>query len=525
MIEAVLNANPDLREHLFVRGFMMTDSSKSFDLDSFPFFDNWITANRGRFQFFVHRAQKMTFVERGDHVFFLLGHAYNPITMEHEEEAVLSRIADALPAGEAAYYDAVDEITGLFVLGYASPEGLTFIIDPNGLQSGVYGVIDGDFYLSSHAQLLGDLCGLTMDPFVRRLVGYKWYNRVMGPYLPADLSPFAEVKRIVPNMEYTYSNGSVGHERFYPREVLETCRTDAEYQQLIEQAAEILRGNLALIARKWDHPHISLTGGSDSNTTFAAANGNYDHFEAFSYVSAEKEIQDAAAAGRIADAFEVKHTRYDVPDSNDDLPGFDDVAAIIKHNNAYILNEKDNELRKRVVLMRECPADVEVKSWGSETIRAYWYKHYGRSTMPKLSAKLFRNLYKIFVADRKLAAEIDALFEEYIRDFDYAEASKSVPPADLHYWEVTWGSWGGMNISEMKICFEVTIPYNNRRFLDLLFRVPLGKRISDQHHLDMKEYLNEDLSQMNIRVINLHETRLRAALLNAIFATNMAMPI
>lgn len=28
----------------------------------------------------------------------------------------------------------------------------------------------------------------------------------MGPYLPADLSPFANVKRIVPSIEYTYIN-------------------------------------------------------------------------------------------------------------------------------------------------------------------------------------------------------------------------------------------------------------------------------------------------------------------------------
>ena len=83
------------------------------------------------------------------------------------------------------------------------------------------------------------------------------------------------------------------------------------------------------------------------------------------------------------------------------------------------------------------------------------------------------------------------------------------PPADLHFNEVTWGAWGGPNISEMKIYADEVIIYNNRKFLDLLFRVPLDKRISDQHHLDMKKYLNKPLYDMGIRVVNMEETRRR----------------
>jgi hypothetical protein len=186
--------------------------------------------------------------------------------------------------------------------------------------------------------------------------------------------------------------------------------------------------------------------------------------------------------------------------------------------------EKDNELRKRMILQEQCHADVEIKSWTSETIRAYWYKHYGRKKMPKLSAKLYRNLYKIFIANRKLAHQIDKIFAEYIEKFEYEKIPSQYPAADMHYNEVTWGSWGGMNISEMKYCFDITIIYNNRRFLDLLFRVPLEKRISDQHHLDMKKYLNKELFDMNIRVVNMKETKFRAFALNVIFTINSWLP-
>ena len=87
-----------------------------------------------------------------------------------------------------------------------------------------------------------------------------------------------------------------------------------------------------------------------------------------------------------------------------------------------------------------------------------------------------------------MARKVDKAFEKYIEKFEYDKIPYLYHTADMHYNEVTWGSWGGMNISEMKFCFDITFAYNNRNFLDLLFRVPLEKRISDEHHLDMKKY-------------------------------------
>lgn len=66
--------------------------------------------------------------------------------------------------------------------------------------------------------------------------------------------------------------------------------------------------------------------------------------------------------------------------------------------------------------------------------------------------------------------------------------------------------------------------YNNRRFLDLMFKVPLEKRISDRHHLDIKKYLNKGLYDMNIRVVNMKETKFRAFALNVIFTINSILP-
>lgn len=523
MIKSILANNEDLRGNLFIRGFLAT-SDATIPAGDFPFYGSWNHSSWGSFHFWSHPLTGFHTFEDGGRCFFLFGHAYNPFTMEISEEAILERLAAHY--GDADFYDYVDELTGIFVLGVMEGDTVSYLVDPSGIQSACSGFVNGKFYLSSHPQLIADLLGLEMDGFVKRLVNYKWYPRIMGAYLPADLTPFAQLKRVVPNQAYTchLAHASIEHMRFYPLKDLAECANDEEYQQTIEAAANILKKNMELVVRKWNDPWISLTGGIDSNTTFAAANGNYDKVKTFSYLSAEKESIDCDAAKEISGHFDVPWTCYRIPESNADVDRFEEKAAILRHNNGYIAKEKDNELRKRMVLQDRCPAGVEVKSWVSETIRGYWYKYLGRKTMPKLSGKLYRNLYKIFIEDRSLAHEIDMLFERYIEEFEYRKVPAQYPPADLHYNEIGWGSWGSMNISEMKFCFDITIIYNNRRFQDLLFKVPLPKRISDQHHLDMKRYLNRELYDMGIRVVNMHETKFRAFALNVIFTINSILP-
>lgn len=521
-IKTLIMNKPETAKYLFVRGFLLTDKN-NIDLSKFPFYGNWKKTEIAEgYYAYTHFQQNVYSVNIDNKVFFLFGHAYNPFTMEIDENAILQRIGEAY--GTEDYQDRIDEITGVFVLGSIFEGEVRFLVDPSGMQSACYSTIDNKFYMSSHPQLIGDLCNLKKGELVKELINYRWYYRVMGPYLPGDMTAFDCVKRIVPNIEYSYKEHKISHSRFYPLRDLAEVKNEEEYNEVITQAADILKNGMKLVSEKWNKPYISLTGGIDSNTTFAAANGVYDKFKAFSYISAEKETIDADAAKKIADRFNVEHILFNIPQSTESLNNFEEIKAIIDHNNGYIARGNDNEYRKRAYLIENLDCDVEVKSWVSETIRAYWYKHYGRTTMPKLSPKLFRNLYKIFLLNRSLAHKVDKVFKQYIEDFEYKKIPSQYPPADMHYNEVTWGSWGGLNISEMKIYSDITFIYNNRKFLDILFKVPLEKRISDQHHLDMKKYLNKELFDMGIRIINMKETRTRAFLLNIIFTINSILP-
>lgn len=520
-ITQILEKHPDLKSDLFIRGFLIT-TKKIENLDKFPFYNNWSQKQCGKLYLLKHSlANIYTHTNNKNLTFFICGHAYDPFTMKYDENEILKDIAAAHKNNK--YLEKINDLTGNFVLGIIDDKKIEFLVDPSGMQSACWGKINNDFYISSHPQLIADICNLKMDDFAYELTKYKWYGRVMGPYLPADLTSFSEVKRIVPSIFYKYDN-ELTHKRYWPL-VPQNVAEGKEYDKIIQQAGDILKNNMKLVSQKWKNPWISLTGGIDSNTTFAAANNNYDKFNTFSYLSAEKEIPDVKAAKTIAGAFNVKHHEYNIPESNKDISLFEERRELFRHNSAYAHELYDNEARKKFFLRDNAKCDVEVKSWTSETIRCYWYKHYGRKKMPKLSPKLYRNLYKIFISNRKLAHQVDKLFEEYLEKYEYYKIPDSYPPADMHYNDVTWGSWGGMNISEMRYCFEITIPYNNRRFLDLMFRAPIDKRISDEHHLDLKKYLNKELWDMNIRIVNAKETAFRAWALNVIFTFNSFLPL
>lgn len=521
-LKTVLDAKKEIRKHLFERGFLISNKDFGDVLDEYPFYGNWNVRRIENCYFYTYNTVKAYFRSINGRTFFLIGHAYNPFKMEIDENKILDDIGSNY--GSDNYFDKIDELTGLFIIGSVCGSDIDFTLDASSMQYGCYGKVNQNIYVSSHTALIGDLCNLTETDYVKRLVGYKWYHYMMGNYLPGDITSYKEIKRIIPNTYVTY-DGEFKIKRFYPYHKIEMCTNSEEYTKVINEASEIMMNNMKLISQKWDDPAISLTGGIDSNTTFAAANGCYDKFKTFSYISMHRESVDAEKAKEISERFNVPHTVINIPETNDEIKDFDVYKAVLEHNDGDIGTYKDNELRKKITLINTDVCEIEVKSWISETIRAYAYKYFGRKKFKfPLSPRDYSSLYKIFLGNRKLLKETDEYFDEYIRNTQLREHLFNYDESDFFVWEMEHGAKCGLDIGVMKSCFDITIPYNNRKLLDLLLRVPLDKRISDQHHLDMKKRMNRELYDMNIRVVNLNETGRRKKAINAYYIINTHLP-
>ena len=330
----MLDSRQDLQEYLYCRGFLLTD--RNIRTDKYPFYSNWKKYSINGYKAYVHYLQTVTIYENDIRSLLLIGHAYNPYTMEANEHAILEKIA-----GVDNRIDYINELTGVFFLAIFKNDDIEFHVDASSMQAACYGNVDGHLYVSSHMRLIGDILRLKTTDYVKRLVNYKWYHYMMGNYLPGDITCYEELTRVVPNTYVTYS-GNCQEEthdytngvkalydcpfcvtRFYPAHKIQMCQNEQEYREVIKEAARIMKNTMALIPLKWKRPAISLTGGIDSNTTFAAANGDYDKYTTFSYVSMYRESVDAEKAEEISRRFHVPWKRYDVPESNEEVEDFD----------------------------------------------------------------------------------------------------------------------------------------------------------------------------------------------------------
>lgn len=522
MLDKELNEKPYLQKHLFERGYLITNA-KINNTDEYPFYGNWGKTEVKGYDFWVYKGVKLFIREDEKHSFFLIGHCYDPYRMIHDENEIMTLLEEKY--GTDGYQDIIDELTGVFVTGVLSENGMEFQVDASGMQCAYYGIVNGKQYISSHTQLIGDLCNLQEDDYVTKLVNYKWYHYMLGNYLPGNITSFREIKRAVCNTVITFSNNAFSITRIYPVKKIEMCKNDDEYRDVISEGSRIMRNNMALIPLKWSGPAISLTGGIDSNTTFAAANGYYDKYKTFSYVSMYRESVDADKAEQISKTFNVPFKKYIVPENNSEVNDFETYKKIFAYNGGNIGSNSDSDVRKKITLINNNVCEVEVKSWISETVRAYAYKYFGRNSFPKsLKPRDYTSLYKIFLLNRKLAVETDLYFRKYIEETQLKEHLFNYDESDLFVWEMMHGGKCGSDIGVMKSCWDITIPYNNRKLLDTLLRVPLEKRIDDELHLDMKKVLNKELYDMNIRVVNLNETTLRKKLINTYYVVNTHLP-
>lgn len=512
------------RKYVYVRGYLITDRS-SIELNKYPFYEEWNVVTLFKFKVYIHMKQKCFIYNDKDKKFFIIGHCYNPFSGEKDEDIIVKRLAEHYQ--KHTYFDYLNQLTGNFVVGYEKKNGrLSFTCDATGMQTAYYGKIGEYFYVSSHSYLIGDICNLQFDPYVRKLVNYRFY-RLFGKMLPGDMSAYKNVRHVIPNFQIVYKDGKISRKRFWPIEQVVTDISKAVYNEKIKFSAETLHNSLRLISEKWPgKTAISLTGGCDSKTTLACAKELYDSFDYFSYISSEAEKVDAEAAEKICRKLGLKHRTYKIPGQDSDCKDIEIWRAVLRRNCGEIGENNSNDVRKRAYFAHHHDFDVEVKSWVSEIVRAYYNKRFDKKNFPKYpTARYLTSMYKVFFWQRGLVRQTDRQFQKYLNEYYTKDIFDKVSWTDLIFWEYRVSSWNGLVISnEHSLSFDITIPYNNRILLQTLLGTPLEKRINDQCHKDIQKLMNRKIADVGISVTDMKHTQKRAQFEKLYLAVQTKIP-
>lgn len=517
-IQSILDTNEKYRDRLFCRGFLVTTTRVS-DLDGYPFYGNWneysIKTKNTDIYIYIQKYTTLTQYEKDSRVFFIIGHAYNPFSMQYKETDILESLSTEFSISEDKFWEKESELTGVFCLGYVEKgsDKLVVTTDCAGMQMVYYGMVDDQCCITSHSKLIADMYNLEQPEYIQRLVKNKFW-KFWGTWLPGDLSPYDELKRLVPNCKATFTDDQkqIAVERYYPTHKI--VESEEDYEKTIKELGRIMSNNMELIAKKWSDKKVSIsvTGGRDSMATLACTNGQYDKYSYFSYISNDEESVDAFAARDILKSLSLNHELIRIPEEWEGYSDIDVFKKILECNAGCIGANNSNDVKKRMYFCSEPPCDIEVKSWVNEIGRGRCYDRFKIKRFPQKSTPSYwRTLHKAYIYDFKLMKSTDKVFKEYLDKYYGNDEFEKLFWIVYYHWEFSWAGGEGVFLTaEQRISNEITIPFNNRKYLELMLTVPLEKRKTDSIPQDLIKYKNSKIAETNIWVKDVSHTDIRA---------------
>ncbi|MCH5296604.1 MAG: hypothetical protein J1E85_02925 [Ruminococcus sp.] len=494
-----LDSEDKYRERLFCRAYLFTDSQIDC-LDSYPFYGKWNICSVGKYKMITHPLVGV-FNKSVDNIHIIMvGHAYNPFTGETDENNILNTLVKSYINNYSVFLDKLDELTGVFALFIVVNDRILAVQDCAGQKMLYFGNVNDALVITSVPQLAGDVFGLEVDEDIERLVSCKGYYRGSG-FLPGNKSPYKELKRLGPNTVVRYENKVFRIERIFPRNELEILKNDDEKTNKIEEMHRLFSSNIELTIKKWSRVGISLTGGVDSKTTFANAKPWYGDFFCYSFISKESEKIDADAAAEICSKTGIEHHLYKIPDDENQIKDYDFLQKILEHNTSYLCKLHPNEKRKYICMERENDIDVEIKSDVSEIGRAYTNRKYYKVNMPRKltprhftigQARYFFEPWEMHYADKS--------YESFMRETGLVDDIMGYTMHDLSYWEIRMGAWASTSFASQEYFHEITIPYNNRKLLEMFLQFPESERKADIPHMRLMRRGNPQIADITISV-------------------------
>ena len=516
-VDSVLQKHPQLKEKLYCRGFLIT--SEDYDIKDYPFYGNWNkrTLSGTKYLIYTHVDTKGYVYEEDGKNYFLIGHAYNPYESEIDELIILQKLAKEDKHSRELFWNKAGDLSGVFTYGIIREDDIVLATDAAGMSMTYYGLFNNSLVITSHSKMVADFYKLKQDPYIVRLVNSRFY-KYWGMWLPGDLSPFKEMKRVVPNFMVNYNNSIVNVERFFPKEKIVEVNDEIQYQEKLNEIKEILQSSLKLISKKWPQKKaaLSLTGGRDSTTTLACAREVYGELKYFSYISAEKERVDAEAASKICKYTGNDHVIYKIPNNDEEIPEIDIHRILLECNAGCIGKNNENDVRKRAWFNSVHDFDIEIKSWVSELSRAEAQNKYGTTKWPiKPTPGYYRCMWKVIVSPR-LIHESNLFFREYLRKYCSGDVIQNIPWTDLFFWEFSWPAGEGQFLtSEQKYAYDITIPYSNRHLLKTMLETPFTKRLNSCIQKDLVHMLDPRIEEADCFVKNMMHTDLWTTIIRA----------
>lgn len=393
--------------------------------------------------------------EAGFH-FVLLGYMLDPDHPGWNNQQILVNICQVSSNTEDVIAS-LDNLGGRYILFIYHQDDRIVVNDAGGLRP-VYFFKDKQdrLWLAAQPGLLSDRFGFSYTDEAISFLNSETILKYREPWWPADSSPFAEVKHLLPNHLLNLADAST--RRFWPREQIQHYSLD----EGVEKAAGILQ-KLLLAANNRFELAMALTGGYDSRIIFAAGKDILKDLHVYSmiYHRLTQSSPDITISGDIARFAGVEHQVFAC-----DSPMDDDFEYLYTHN-----LEKSYQSYGNIVYGRYLNLDqkyVVIKSVVNEIARCFYYRNgvYPYQVTTDLLCKVSKLGEHPFVHWN---------FENWLKDARPVE-KLGYKILDFFYWENRNANWQAMSQLEFDLTHEEWTPFNHRNLLSTMLGVDFKYR-------------------------------------------------
>lgn len=448
---------PPERNLLFARGFVFSETRSEVHRD-------WLETRTGNY--WLHYDPRVSvFVRRhGCCEVAILGIVNDPFDPRADEPQICMRLATALSSRREDFLDAVDRLSGRFVVIFRKDETTEIVGDATCMRT-IYYTCDGPFAASSHASMLAAVRSDRYSPSFGRYLSSDEYQRRTEHYLPGAMTPWLGVRSLTANCALNCSTRAIA--RIWPRRSIRSRSAE----DVSEELRALFRGQVENLIDRNKPLLVSLTGGLDSRTTLSVTHGYGDRIKYFTYGGPERTDPDVKNATRLATRLRLDH---EVIEMADEIPVFWktvlDINCFNRHKRGlppvYAMHFSDDTIHIRTNL--------------AEIGRAYYHRFMKKrgARLPKQPTVQFLARLWWTAAPKDIRASAVAEFRSWTDDTGFWSVD-AVDPYDLFYWEHRMSCWHGGVVLESDTAFDTVSLFNCRYILEALLSVPLADRVGD----------------------------------------------
>lgn len=391
---------------------------------------------------------------RGSVTLTLLGYLLDPDAPRDGDAEIVGRIAATVAAG-GDLFEALAPLGGRYLLIVDDGEPKV-VGDANGTMQLFHATAGGETWCAAQPDLLAELHGFDEDPeatlYIRQfMAGSSEYS------FPLSVSPYAEVRRLLPNHSLHLRSGTT--HRYWPNEP----RVQRSVAEVKGRVAARLSGLIAAAANRFELT-LGVSAGLDSRLMLAASHSVKDRIVYYSGVDKVRGPRhpDVKIPRRMLADLGLEHHMIAV--KTEASRGFSEVfRASVPYAHQQRIPGLESQFEYYQLNRVAAIGNV------SENARARYQSALAGVPDEAVTARA--------LALRRGLDHLNLYVESLQRHLDGLGDTHGYDPLDLLFWEHGSGAWFSHNVSEFVIAWQdVFLPYNCRTLLVDMLSTPQEAR-------------------------------------------------